>query len=224
MESVPSKREYLDLSGTWQLVFDPRSRGLAEGWAIGNYPAADARDIAVPAPWNVACPNAEGVGFYRRRFDLPASWAGRTIGLCFGGAAYRAEAWLNGHYLGSHEGAYTPFRFNATPAANIGGENELIVRVASLSRSADVDGMVLRHSPASKQSWYYTYGGLWGDVQLLGLPRLAIYALRVEPDLRAENVLIDVEVQNAHESSRPANLRLQIGNADGYIAAEQAAR
>ena len=217
-------REHIDLAGAWQLAFDPDGAGLAAGWARGSYPQAQAHSIEVPAPWNVAFPGVEGVGFYRRHFGVPAEWAGRSIELQFGGASYRAEAWLNACYLGSHEGAYTSFHFDATAAARPGAENELVVRVAGLSKSADVDGFALRHSPASKQSWYYTYSGLWGNVQLAALPRLAIRTLAIEPDLRAEHVQIEAAVQNAGQATWPVDLQLQVCDASGMAVAEQEAR
>ena len=115
-------RELVDLSGAWQLVFDPDGAGLAGGWASGNYPQAQARRIEVPAPWNVEFPGVDGIGFYLRHFVVPAEWSGRCLELRFAGASYRAEVWLNACYLGSHEGAYTPS--TSTPRPRPGGPLE----------------------------------------------------------------------------------------------------
>ena len=37
--------------------------------------------------------------------------------LKFGAVDYRAKVWLNGCYLGSHDGGYTPFSFDITQYA-----------------------------------------------------------------------------------------------------------
>ena len=51
------------------------------------------------------------IGWYRRTFQVPAEWApGRTI-LRFGAVGYRAEVWLNGVEVGTHDGGYTRFEF-----------------------------------------------------------------------------------------------------------------
>ena len=164
MTQSTGSRTRLDLSGFWQLAFDADGEGIREGWIDGKWPEGRAERVQVPALWNVAYPDAEGVGFYRKTFAVPAEWQGRVLRLHLSGASYRAEAWLNGVYVGSHEGAYTPFSFDVTPVIRAGAENHLVVRVAALSKTRDVDGMALAQSPASKQGWYYTHGGLWGDV------------------------------------------------------------
>ena len=156
--------ETISLAGAWQLAFDPAETGLAAGWHTGAWPEAQAETVHVPAPWDISHPQARGVGFYRRRFRLPAEWSDKVVRLHFGGASYRTEAWINGRFAGSHEGAYTPFHFDITELAQAGRENEIIVRVAGLSRAGPVDGQVLVQAPASKQSWYYEESGLWGEV------------------------------------------------------------
>jgi beta-galactosidase len=221
MALVPHSRARLDLSGPWQLAFDLGGEGIRDGWMAGSWPEARSDRVQVPAIWNITHPDAEGVGFYRKAFTIPADWRGEVLQLRFGGVSYRAEVWLNGVYVGSHEGAYTPFRFDVTSLARAGAENQLVVRVAALCKTEDVDGMVLRESPASKQSWYYTHGGLWGAVYLEALPRTHCQSVVVEPDLYREMVLVEVAAGNGYVESRPVDLHLQIARPDGSLAAEE---
>ena len=190
MSSAESARSRLALSGLWQLAFDPSGDGIRSDWMAGNWPEDKSEWIKVPGIWNITYPDAEGVGFYRKVFTVPSDWQGKVLQLHFGGASYRTEVWLNGIYVGSHEGAYTPFSFDVTSLVRTGSENQLVVRVASLSKTQDVDGMVLIKSPASKQSWYYTHGGLWGEVYLQALPRLYCQSVTVEPNLDREMVWV----------------------------------
>ena len=221
MALIANSRARLDLSGPWQLAFDPGGEGIRNGWIDRNWPEERSDRVEVPAIWNVTHPDVEGIGFYRKVFAVPSEWQGKVWQLHFGGASYRAEVWLNGTYVGSHEGAYTPFKFDVTPLIRAGSENQLVVRVAALSKTRDVDGMVLRESPASKQSWYYTHGGLWGEVYLEALPYLSCQSVIVEPDLQRELVLVEVTVGNGTVESRPVDLRLQIARPDGTLAAEE---
>jgi len=221
MTGTTGSRARLDLSGPWQLAFDPGGEGIRDGWMREGWPEARSVWVQVPALWIVSHPDAEGVGFYRRSFSVPAEWRGRGIRLHFGGVCYRAEAWLNGVYVGSHEGAYTPFWFDVTPLVRIGAENLLVVRVASLSKTQDVDGMVLLESPASKQSWYYTHGGVWGEVFLESVPPLFCQSVTVEPDPHQEMALVEVTASNRHAESRRAIVHLQVAEPDGSLAAEE---
>ena len=123
----------------------------------------------------MAYPDAEGVGFYRKTFTVPSEWRDRVLRLHFGGASYRAEAWLNGVYVGSHEGAYTPFSFDVTSAIRAGAENQLVVRVAALSKTRDVDGMALAQSPALSKVSRRT-GILLDGLGVAGLRLIALLA------------------------------------------------
>src|SRR5262245_33715800 len=177
MTSTATTRMELDLSGAWQIAFDPDEVGDRYGWADGHWPEARSESILVPAIWNIEFPDAEVIGFYRKVFDLPADWDGKAVQLNFEGVSYRAEVWLNGRFVGAHMGAYTPFSLDVTSLVNIDSSNELIVRVVALSRTIDVDGMALKFLPASKQGWYYIFGGIWGKVVLEAVPLVSCEAV-----------------------------------------------
>jgi beta-galactosidase len=221
MTSTASSRLELDLSGTWQIAFDPEEAGDRHGWTNGHWPEARSESIQVPAIWNIAFPDAEGIGFYRKVFDLPDDWDGKVIKLHFDGVSYRTEVWLNGRFVGVHMGAYTPFSLDVTSFLHTDSSNELIVRVAALSRTKDVDGMVLKFLPASKQGWYYVFGGIWGKVVLAALPLVSCEAVAIFPDLYREIAEVEVALNNRHPNFRQASLSLQIIAPDGAIVSDQ---
>jgi beta-galactosidase len=221
MTSIASTRSELDLSGVWQIAFDPEEAGDRHGWTNGHWPEARSESIHVPAIWNLAFPDAEGIGYYRKVFDLPAGWDGKAIQLHFDGVSYRAEVWLNGRFIGAHMGAYTPFSLDVTESVLTDSSNELIVRVSALSRIKDIDGMVLKFLPASKQGWYYVFGGIWGKVVLRALPLVSCEAVTIFPDLCREIAEVELALNNHHPNFRQANLRLQILSPDGTIVSDQ---
>ena len=55
-------------------------------------------------------------------------WAEQRIFLRFGSVNYLAEVWLNGEFIGSHEGGHLPFEFQITERLNK-NKNLLVVRV-----------------------------------------------------------------------------------------------
>lgn len=224
MEPFAETRMQFDLGGTWEIAFDPNAEGLRLGWATGAWPIAQATTTRVPGVWNIDHPLADGVGFYRRLFKNPSGALDQAVVLHCEGASYRTEAWLNGHYLGSHEGAYTPFSFELSPFLKSEDDNELILRVAGLSRTRPIDGMVLAQMPASKQSWYYAYGGVWGRVYLEVRPLVACQAVWVDPDLRNERIQAQVLIHNRQPESRLGTLKLAVQGADGATIAQYEAR
>ncbi len=221
MMSTALARIELDLSGVWQIAFDPEEAGDRHSWTNGHWPEARSESIQVPSIWNIAFPDAEGIGFYRRIFNLPADWHRKAIELHFDGVSYRAEIWLNGRFVGAHMGAYTPFSLDVTSFVHTNSSNELIVRVAALSRTKDVDGMVLKFIPASKQGWYYVFGGIWGKVVLESLPMVSCETAAIFPDLYREIAEVEVAVNNRHPNFRQASLRLQIVAPNGAIVSDQ---
>jgi beta-glucuronidase len=123
-------RQFVDLSGFWELRFDPEGQGRQAGWANGF---ADGSPVAVPASWNDQFADRRdylGETWYQTHFDLPWGWdaAQQRIGLRFGSVNYLAEVWLNGAHLGEHEGGHLPFSFDLTPHVQL-ERNVLVVRV-----------------------------------------------------------------------------------------------
>lgn len=68
--------------------------------------------------------------WYKKEFEL-ALGAEEHIELCFTNVDYYCKVWLNGVYLGSHEGYSAPFSFSLDEAVQRNGKNRLIVKVWS---------------------------------------------------------------------------------------------
>lgn len=121
-------RPVLDLSGFWEIRFDPENQGGAANWSRGF---SAGRPIAVPASWNEQFDEARdylGFAWYQTCFDLPWDLPARKLYLRFGSVNYLAEVWLNGVWLGSHEGGHLPFEFEVSRLLRR-EDNRLVVRV-----------------------------------------------------------------------------------------------
>ena len=72
--------------------------------------------------------------WYRKAFEIPASFKGQNIWLNFKGINYRANIWLNGKQIANSDavaGAWRTYEFNITAAAKAGAENVLAVQAFS---------------------------------------------------------------------------------------------
>ena len=72
--------------------------------------------------------------WYRKTFEIPESYRGKTLWLKFGGINYRANIWLNGKQIANSDdvaGAWRTYEFNITGAAIAGKPNVLAVQVFS---------------------------------------------------------------------------------------------
>ncbi len=70
--------------------------------------------------------------WFRKIFNLPASFKGRKLWLNFDGINYRADVWLNGHKIAGHSemaGMFLRFRFDISPFALPNQMNCLAVKV-----------------------------------------------------------------------------------------------
>ncbi len=168
-------RPRIDLDGEWRVESVPLDQRLSmesretvlaaiENEASGRHlPTHDDSGwglISVPGTTNAPPDGVEGGAWYRRTFDVPADWAGRAITLRFGSANYVADVWLNGSWLGYHEGGATPFAFDVSPAVEVGAANVLSVRVHTIPLGTRSDVV-----PWGLIDWW-NYGGLTGSVWL----------------------------------------------------------
>lgn len=106
----------------------------------------------------------QGIGWYRLRFRTPPATRGtHRYFLQFDAVGAIADVWLNGRYLGKHAGAFSRFRFDATPAIHPSGENILVVR-ADNSRP-EPGSSTAAVIPLSGD--FFVFGGIYRSVTLI---------------------------------------------------------
>jgi exo-1,4-beta-D-glucosaminidase len=101
--------------------------------------------------------------WYRKEFNLPGGYAGKTVWLNFRGINYRANIFLNGKQIASSDkvaGAWRTYEFNVTSAIKP-GNNVLAVQVwAPTENSLAITFVDWNPSPPDKNM------GLWREVYL----------------------------------------------------------
>ncbi len=77
-----------------------------------------------------------GVAWYRKKMDIPATDKGKSVFLDVDGAMSYAIVWLNGQLVGGWPYGYNSWRLDLTPYLNFGGENQLAIRIDNPNHSA----------------------------------------------------------------------------------------
>lgn len=124
---------------------------------------------------------AENYLWYHRRFSVPDTWTGKRLLLNFDAVDWRTDVWVNGNYVGQHEGGYSPFSLDITDALLPDSCQELVVRVWDPTDSG--------YQPRGKQVseprsiWYSPVTGIWQTVWLEPVNPTHIHSFCVTPDL-----------------------------------------
>ena len=125
----------------------------------------------MPACWQAAGHDYNGAAWYRLRFDHRPGDA-NVARLSFLGVDYFADVWLNGYFLGSHEGFFNHFEFDASRWIRA-GENLLVVKVDSPNdtnlKVRPIDKTIVK---GALDDWdcndlTVNPGGIFNDVRLL---------------------------------------------------------
>jgi len=177
-------------------------------YGIQRYPIAD----VVP---DMALPNITGNFFYTRTFCCgDADCASLAAELAFEGAQNAVSAWINGTFLGRHEGYSAPFSFVIPKGTLHNGENTIVLSVSN-HRLAGYNGEPV--SGVTSRAACECSGGIYGNVEV----RLHRSALRDVYVTTAEDLSsVTVHVETAASVSfawtlYDGNTPLQSGTADG---------
>lgn len=108
--------------------------------------------------------NPEDKMWYRKKFSIPNEWKGKKILINFEAVDHDANIWINGIFVGSHQGGFDRFSFDITPFLN-GSESQTIVVSVK-------DGTNLSPQLRGKQHFkpsgivYTPVSGIWQTVWL----------------------------------------------------------
>jgi len=151
------------------------------------------------------------VSWYRKHFRPDEGFRGKQVLIEFQGVMTVSDVYLNGRLLGHHEGGYTPFSIDVTPALQFGAENVLAVRVDSREQKQ------VPPEGADKMFGYYLFGGIQRDVVLrvvdpLHIERVYYTTAKIEPQVNEE---AHVTVANTRPTSANGTLTLHLLDSQG---------
>jgi beta-galactosidase len=181
-DSAPHERLLLDfgwkfhLGNEWGIAQNLAKAGTGSGPASKSFSDAGWRTVNLPHDWAIEMPfdqRADGshgfravgrgfpqnsVGWYRRTFELPKEDSSKRLWLEFDGACRDCTVFVNGWFVGHHEGGYNGFRYDITDVANAGGKNIIAVKVDA----------------SQFEGWFYEGAGIYRHTWLVKTAPLAI--------------------------------------------------
>ncbi len=194
----------------------------------------DAVKIKIPSPWNVNswgggqktgegtsrpyAPSSvyfpgypEGwaskrMGWLRRDFSLPASWAGRRVIIRFDAVAGESALYVNGKFIASNMTQHTGFSADITGALKP-GKNEVLLGVRHIKL------FDMEPPPAGEGTKYFPgmrgmfpggsntddLAGIWQDVFLEAVPETHVADVFAKPMVGRGELELEIEVANASE-------------------------
>jgi len=204
----PQPRDGIDLDGLWHfqsatldpgLTFIDRDSGgrrrltAAAGDRLkDDYDDSSWSVLQVPGTFSPPPSSRVTGGWFRTRFPVSVQW--KTLAsLKFQSVGYVADAWLNGRYLGYHEGAWTPFALDASDALRPGAFNTLVLRVDDPPWGTRLDIV-----PWGLADWW-NYGGITGSVRLEATPALSVVRADVAPHLDGGDISVVLQNRGADQ-------------------------
>lgn len=142
--------------------------------------------------------------WYRRNFDIEISDSGKFAQIVFLAVNYVADVWINGKYIGYHEGGYTPFSFDVSKDLNFGGTNTIAVRVDVIAWGARNDVI-----PTKSVDWF-NYGGIIHDVYLEFSNQISVVRNDIKPLDLDGNLTQKIIVRNNSNIASTVDAEIQI--------------
>lgn len=171
--------------------------------------------------------DVQGVGWYRLHFRASQVAAGGRYFLQFDAVGAIADVWLNGEYLGKHQGAFSRFRFDASSAINPSGDNLLVVK-ADNSRpqpGASTQDVI----PLSGD--FFVFGGIYRSVSLIATQPVhvdlmdfggpGLYARMLDVNATSATVQVSGRLVNDAGTRRQVMVEFAIEDAGGIVVASK---
>ena len=209
MISLHEERTRLSLDGIWKYAIEEGESGESLGYQTRYLDDSSWRDMELPTNWYLTeVGDFFGTIWFRRSFEVPAELRGQRLFLRFGAVDYFADVWLNGEYLGAHEGMFNPFEFDVTDRLDHGGTNVVVVkdgaprddteyiqvdfsdnplsapyRTHQAKAISQIKGHMIdaMHRPGSMTSFRSdgNSGGIWDRVELIARPSVYVDHVRI---------------------------------------------
>ncbi len=168
-ENPKSQRITKILNSQWTFNYFP-ANDQDKGYELSGFDDSRWPAISIPHTWNsyettrslLSSKNADGSdnsywktgwGWYRKHFSVNREFAGRKYFIEFTDVRNYCKVWLNGKYLGEHNGSYVSFEFDITSKIKPLEDNVLVVAVSGNAKdvvtatagNADVSGGIFNN-------------------------------------------------------------------------------
>lgn len=224
--------QIITLNGLWDYIKDPNDEGDALEYFSPAFKIKKLKKMQVPSNWEIAgLKNFCGTVWFIKDFSFDPSNQEKDILLQFKAVDYFAKVWLNGEYIGSHEGYFQPFEFDITNKIKKDFSNYLAVKVEAPFEPAGKNGWpykkklikgIFSHHDVRPGSWSIKYGqshgtgGIWNDVSLIICSKIRISGIKITPILsdnfKKTELEIESFIENTSQEEKSCLLEFEIFN------------
>lgn len=194
------REQWQTLNGEWQFEFDDDNAGTAEKWFVPG--KALTRRIEVPFAYQTKLSGIHDSSFhdwvwYKRTFKIAEAWKGKRVRLHFGAVDYRSWVYVNGQFVGMHEGGNVPFEFDITDELTW-GEEHVAVRVEDPSTDETIPRGKQYWIEQPDSIWYTRTTGIWQSVWLESVDATHVAKVKFTPDLDRGDVIVELETEGRY--------------------------
>jgi beta-galactosidase/beta-glucuronidase len=118
------------------------------------------------------------------------------VRLHFGAVNWQSQVWVNGEFIGQHQGGYDAFTFDITDSLQWHGVEDISVCVIYPASGDQPRGKL---SSKPEGIFYTTCCGIWQTVWLEPVPAVCIDRLQTTPDIDAQLLRLRVGVNTFSE-------------------------
>jgi len=169
-------------------------------------------------------PLGRAVTYYRKSFEITQEMLDKgSLFSMFKAVDYKASVFINGAYVGSHEGMFAPFEFDITKYSKL-GTNSILIKVendyATTGGNDDKGNRVYGDKIFAvtglgyddpKTGWHLPAGmGIYQDCFIEAREKLHINDVFVRPLLEKEQAEVWLEINNFHDYYKDISLKLAV--------------
>ncbi|ASB47987.1 glycoside hydrolase family 2 TIM barrel-domain containing protein [Alkalitalea saponilacus] len=215
----PSSRITISFNNDWMFM-----EGDHDGAQARRFNDRSWRALNVPHDWSIEgefdqnnptgrgggyLPN--GIGWYRKSFDIPSAFEGRRVFIHFDGLMANSDVYINGEHLGHRPYGYVSMEYELTDYLRYGRSNTIAVRLDNSKQ------------PASR---WYTGAGIYRNVRLIvkndvHIDNWGTFFSTPKVSEESATVRVFTTLKNSSEISHQVHLNTLIHNPTGDLVSEK---
>lgn len=218
-------KDFIGDDWVWRHSEKPNTRDI-RWWRKGLVPGSVTNDLwrnnEIPDPYYEK--NSlliewipERTWIYKKTFTVPEEMRGLRVRLVFEGVDYESKFFLNGSFLGSHKGMFTPAVFDVSSFLTYGKENMLAViieRAPDEQPQVGITSKVKTHKCRMAYGWDFCprmiHVGIWDEVYLEATDSIIIEDVWVRTFLAENNTKSKVRVMTRLSALQHEKVELNI--------------